>query len=189
MRIILLTGWSESGKDTIADILVLLHGFKKYAFADPLKDLCSQLYGFPREWSDTQEGKKKIWKMGYKEKTIRDILLETALVDRKRFGDEIYVNEILKKIRRENPERVVISDLRWHTELTPLRAFAAGNGHSLEVWKVIREGQTESPVKDPSENYMTDLEPDYTLLNPGISISLLEEKVSAALDRETSVPK
>ena len=101
MKIILLTGWSEAGKDTVADILVKQHEFKKYAFADPLKDLCATLYGFPREMANTTEGKKTKWQVGYKTKTIRELLLETALQDRARFGDDIYCMDILTKLQIE----------------------------------------------------------------------------------------
>lgn len=44
MRIIGLAGRANSGKDTIADFFVQSERFKKLAFADPLKELCSRLF-------------------------------------------------------------------------------------------------------------------------------------------------
>jgi hypothetical protein len=42
-------GTAGSGKDTVADILVLEHGFVKVAFADPLKRICRELHLFTDE--------------------------------------------------------------------------------------------------------------------------------------------
>lgn len=183
MKIILLSGWSESGKDTVADILVRQHGFKKYAFADPLKDLCASLYGFPRELANTTEGKKTNWQVGYKTKTIRELLLETALQDRARFGDEIYCNEILQRITLENPVYAVISDLRYPTELSAIRAFVEKSGDELELWRITRMGQTESPVKDPSEHYLESETPTVRIENNGASLEILEKVVNSAINR------
>jgi hypothetical protein len=184
MFIVLLTGWSESGKDTVADILVKNHGFTKYAFADPLKDLCSSLYGFPREMANTHEGKRTPWTVGYKTKTIRELLLETAKTDRSRFGDDIYAKETLTNIRASEKSKFVISDLRYFTELNTFQKFTKQDVHRLEVWKVVREGQLESPVNDPSEYGLTTLTPDVILENDGKSIASLEQKVSEALYRK-----
>jgi hypothetical protein len=41
-----LTGAAGSGKDTVADILVREHCFRKIAFADPLKRICRDVYDF-----------------------------------------------------------------------------------------------------------------------------------------------
>jgi hypothetical protein len=187
MRIILLTGWSESGKDTVADILVKEYRFKKYAFADPLKDLCASLYGFPRELANTQEGKRNTWQVGTNMKTIRQLLLETALVDRARFGDDIYAREILERILLDMPENVVISDLRYYTEIACFKQMP------FEIWKVVREDQTNSPVQDPSEHMLETLNPNQTIMNDGKSMENLRQKVSEAFSRrnknELSNPK
>ena len=183
IKIILLTGWSESGKDTVADILVNQHGFKKYAFADPLKDLCASLYGFPREMANTTEGKKTKWQVGYKTRTIRELLLETALQDRARFGDDIYCMDILTKIQIEKPTRVVIADLRYPTELSTMRLFVKKFGCELEIWRVIRVGQTESPVNDPSEHYLESEPVAVRIENNGASLEILEKVVNSALNR------
>ncbi len=184
MFIVLLTGWSESGKDTVADILVKNHGFTKYAFADPLKDLCSSLYGFPREMANTHEGKRTPWTVGYKTKTIRELLIETGSVERSRFGKDIYAREIITKLKSDGNSKVVISDLRYMTELTTLRNFANQEVHSLETWKIVRDGQVESPVNDSSEYGLPTLNPDATIQNDGKSIVTLEQKVSETLNRK-----
>jgi molybdopterin-guanine dinucleotide biosynthesis protein len=60
MKIILITGWSESGKDTIGEYLTTNHDYVRFAFADEIKYVASQLYGFPRALADTQEGKRTL---------------------------------------------------------------------------------------------------------------------------------
>lgn len=188
MKIIVLTGWSESGKDTAADILVKDYGFTKYAIADPLKDLCAELYSFPRELADTQEGKRTPWNTGSKTKTIREILLDTARLERSRFGDDIYVNTIISTIKNTTAENIVISDLRYFTELTPIKTFAETNAITFDIWNVVREGQDVSPVNDPSEYMLERLEPNFILHNSGTSIVDLEEKIYEYMSRTNELP-
>lgn len=188
MKLIVLTGWSQSGKDATADILVQKHGFTKYAIADPLKDLCAELYGFPRELANTQEGKRTLWKTGYKTKTIRELLLDTAKLDRSRFGDDIYINQVLTKIETDTVKNIVISDLRYFTELTPIQAFVEKHGATVDVWKIIRDGQVISPVDDPSEYSLKTLNPNYILQNPGTSLADLEQKISDYMNRKDELP-
>lgn len=47
--IIGVSGNAGSGKDTIADYLVERHGFKKVAFADPMKRFCKEVFDFSDE--------------------------------------------------------------------------------------------------------------------------------------------
>jgi hypothetical protein len=44
-----VSGFAGTGKDTVADILVSSHGFKKISFADPLKKICKDIYDFSDE--------------------------------------------------------------------------------------------------------------------------------------------
>lgn len=41
-----ISGLAGSGKDTCADFLVRKHGFVKVGFADPMKRICRDVYGF-----------------------------------------------------------------------------------------------------------------------------------------------
>ena len=50
MRVILLSGWKGSGKDTAADYLSLKHKYVKLSFADPLKELVARQYNIPLNW-------------------------------------------------------------------------------------------------------------------------------------------
>ena len=183
MRIILLNGWSQSGKDTAADILVKSHGFRKYAFADPLKDFASELIGFPREWADSLEGKQKTWLYGYKHETIRTILLDLALKDKAQFGEHIYASHILEKIQNlQDPQaKIVISDLRFPIELHAVSTFCKEHGSRFEVWRVVRAGQLTSPVKDISEHYFDGLAGTKVLVNPASGFEEYAKNIESLL--------
>ncbi len=148
MKIILITGWSESGKDTIGEYLTSNHGFIRFAFADEIKYVASQLYGFPRALADTQEGKRTLV---YNTMTVRDTLIRLAAVDKERFGNTIYAESLAREISQEPSDaRIVITDLRYMYEYTTIRDQFKDS--DLQIWKVVRPTQTESPVKDSSEH-------------------------------------
>jgi hypothetical protein len=183
MKIILLSGWAGSGKDTVADYLVTKHGYKKFAFATPLKNLASQLFSFPRELADSQEGKRKLWQVGYSEKTIRQILLDVARIDKFRFGDDIYVNETVAQIAKESPHsNIVISDTRYLNEIRVILEFAIKEQHEFEVWRISSRDQTNSPVYDISEHVLDTYRANVYITNPGDSLenlySILEDVLS-----------
>ena len=54
-----MKGQAGSGKDTVANYLVKKHGFTRIAFADPLKEICAIISGWPLEMlrGDTAESR------------------------------------------------------------------------------------------------------------------------------------
>jgi len=182
MKIILLSGWSGSGKDTVADYLVARHNYKKFAFATPLKDLASELFGFPRELADSQEGKRQLWRVGYSKKTIRQILLDLALLDKSQFGNDIYANEIATQISKESPDsNIVISDMRYLNEIRVILEFAMKEKHEFDVWRINLRDRNESPVDDISEHVLDTYRADVYISNPGNSLENLYSIVEDVL--------
>lgn len=57
MKVVAVSGWAGSGKDTIANILIAEYGFKRVGFADPLKDTVAEQFGFDRASLDDQNQK------------------------------------------------------------------------------------------------------------------------------------
>jgi hypothetical protein len=45
--IIGISGRARSGKDTAAEVMIKKFGFKRISFADPLKEICSQVFNIP----------------------------------------------------------------------------------------------------------------------------------------------
>src|SRR5512138_265999 len=58
-RVVLLSGWIGSGKDTLADYMVEKKGFKKYAIAATLKDYVAQEYDLDRKMLEDSNFKSK----------------------------------------------------------------------------------------------------------------------------------
>lgn len=58
-RVIGISGWKKSGKDTVAEYLIKKHGAFRTAFADPLKYMCAEEYNVPLEFFFNQDLKEK----------------------------------------------------------------------------------------------------------------------------------
>jgi hypothetical protein len=54
MKLLAISGWSKSGKDTAAKILIDNYGFKRIAFAEPLKNTVAEQFDFERLSLDNQ---------------------------------------------------------------------------------------------------------------------------------------
>lgn len=80
-KLILLSAWAGSGKDTVADYLVKNFGYEKLSFAKVLKDMVAEQYGVERAAFDDRDKKEKP-------------LLEYPVVSKDSFSK--YVNEFMK---------------------------------------------------------------------------------------------
>jgi hypothetical protein len=59
MKVIAVSGFKGSGKDLLASHLVQKYSFKRVSFADPLKDMVSDLFDIPREYLDDPKLKEQ----------------------------------------------------------------------------------------------------------------------------------
>jgi hypothetical protein len=160
LHIVLLSGWSGSGKDTIGRLLTTHKGFKRYAFADPVKDQAAKRYGFERGLADTPEGKETavpaqnfLMPAG---RTVRDWVIHHG-EERKRIdGAGVWAAAIAARIQADRleaggsaPFRAVITDWRFPEELVELQRRLPG----AEFWPVrlVRGGQRVSPVGSMTE--------------------------------------
>ena len=57
IKIISICGIKRSGKDTIAEYLIKKNNFKRYSFADPIKQGLIKMFGFTEKqmWGDTED--------------------------------------------------------------------------------------------------------------------------------------
>ena len=80
MIIILLRGFSNSGKDFVGNIIINQYGYKQFSFADSLKKIVAEKYNIPLEIFYSQEGKKMIYN-NYNNYNItyRQLLIDEAL--------------------------------------------------------------------------------------------------------------
>ena len=110
------------GKDTAGDYLVTNYGFKKVAFAEPLKDACAILFGFTDEqlYGSLKEVVDERW--GVPPRKIlqylgTDILRNEINTVIPGIGENFWINR-LKINCEQNPDiKYVISDVRFQNEV------------------------------------------------------------------------
>ncbi len=142
MKLIGLTGFAGSGKDTVAEMLLDEYSGYSCAFADPLRRAASEVFGLTHEQMTDRE--KKEAEVPYWGKTPRQILqlLGTECM-RDVFGGDVWVKradmqlECLKGMdaREEiGSDLVVFTDVRFPEEARFIRE------HGGVVVNVIRAG-------------------------------------------------
>lgn len=106
------------GKTTLSDLIIKELPFKRKAFADLLKEECSEVYEYPLEWNYTTEG--KLTKINHKNlpkqpMSIREILQWYGTdFRRKKYGFDYWVKLMDKEIKDD--EDIVIDDVRFLEE-------------------------------------------------------------------------
>ena len=139
--IIGLTGYAQSGKDTVAKILVENYGFTRIAFADKIRDFLYET----NPMYDSIAGepmfvKAKVdrdgWEVAKQSPHIRRLLQNSGVAARKVFGDGFWVHEAMKTMLNDpRPDmNYVITDVRFLNEADMIRA---NNG---QLWRVKRNG-------------------------------------------------
>lgn len=138
MKIILVAGWSGSGKDLFGAWLIKHHGFKRFAFADPVKYHVAAMTGTERALLDTVE-----WKA-----TNRHLLIEAGESKRSTVP-EFWGNLIAEEIRSANVSKAVITDWRNIDEFFALqKAFPAAEFYFV---RTLRRGERHSAVPSRTE--------------------------------------
>ena len=176
--VILLSGWSMSGKDTVGEILCEQYGFKRFAFADSLKQLCSLVLDLPINSFDTQEQKATIIN-GTSGLTRREFCIQFAkwlLVttqDQSRFARSIGkgVSTAIHAGRS-----CVITDWRLPIEFETIQKELELLAIPIKLVRVRikRSDQLESPVNTGITEHALDTASfDSTIINPGTSLEEL----------------
>jgi len=159
MKVILITGYAGSGKDTVGSLLQD-KGYKRYAFADVVKQESSKKHSYSFELTQTQTVKSTqiISQYNGRKATVRDFLISDSLEAKVQNSDPAYFAKILlNQIHSELSQKIVITDWRFIAEYTH---FKITNPITL---RVIRPNQ---PILDePSEHELDDFTTEYTILN------------------------
>lgn len=116
--LIALSGFSQAGKDTVADYLVEKYGFVKVGFADGLKNTLSQVYGVPRHLWDDETWRSKPSDL-LNGKTPRMIMQQWGLDLPSVLNDSSLWIRATKPIIRKHLQEgksVVIKDVRFPAE-------------------------------------------------------------------------
>jgi hypothetical protein len=177
MKVILLSGWSGSGKDTTGIILERIANCSLLAFADILKEIVAKEYGYPLCWAYSQQGKmRKVTS----NKTIRDLLVQRGQEIRGEQGSGYFAKLVAEKIKnlmsvKEPCSNIVITDWRLPIEMETLKEEL--NLPILKV-RINRLDQSKSPVKDSeTESQLDNWKFDCILYNKGTPVQELEKEV------------
>jgi hypothetical protein len=165
--IIGVCGFIGSGKDTIADYLVNLHGFRRESFANSLKDAVAQVFGWDRTMLEGRTKQSREWRdqvdawwasrLNMPNLTPRLMLqLWGTEVCRRGFHDDIWIASLENKLRHSRDD-VVISDCRFPNEI---RAIRAAGG---KVVRVIRGPEPDWYDAAVSVNRGPDANPSWSL--------------------------
>ena len=128
--IIGVCGLIGAGKDTIADYLVNVHGFRRDSFAASLKDAVAAIFGWDRDMIEGRTRSSREWREQpdewwshrlHMKITPRLILQHWGTeVLRNHFHDEIWIASLENKLRQSQDD-VVISDCRFPNEVDAIR--------------------------------------------------------------------
>lgn len=158
MKVILVSGKAQSGKDTFASILRenLVAGQYRVLithYADLLKYICCNYLGW--DGKKDEKGRKMLQYVG------TDIVRKqnpTLWVD--------FVSMILKYFY-ENWDYVIIPDCRFRNEITTMIENGFDTIHIRVVRQSYNNALTTEQKKHISETSLDDIEPDYYIYNSG----------------------
>jgi phosphomevalonate kinase len=178
MKVLLLSGWSTSGKDTVGKILEKQYKAFLFAFADILKEIVAQEYNFPVSLAHTEKGKQTVLANG---KTVRELLIKRGQEIRKEKNDTGYFSRIIAKqiqtlsLMVNPPNLVVITDWRLPIELDVIKSILSCPVHTV---RIQRKGLTASPIKDSeTESQLDNYGFDCIIENDGVSLETLKAEV------------
>jgi hypothetical protein len=140
--IIGLSGYAQTGKDTVAQHLVSEYGFTRIAFADPIRDALYALNPFITDIPELSHMRLQwlVDKMGWEflkqdSNQVRELLQRMGTeVARNQWGQDFWVDLAMNKA--SSLANVVITDVRFPNEYD---AIIANGG---QVWRVSRPGVT-----------------------------------------------
>ena len=129
--IIGLCGFQGSGKDTIADYLQNIYGFKRDSFAATLKDAVAAVFGWDRELLEGRTRESRSWReqvdpwwanrLNMPDLTPRLVLQKWGTeVARKSWHDDIWIASLENKLSKAQND-IVITDVRFPNEIKAVR--------------------------------------------------------------------
>lgn len=164
--IIGLSGYAQSGKDTVAELLCLNYGYNRVSFADPMREALMRLNPVINSQPLACLVDDYGWDVAKSNPEVRRLLQVFGTeVGREMFGQDFWVDLAFKQSPQE---RVVFTDVRFPNEA---QAIIDKGG---QVWRVQREGH--KPVNlHASETAMDNWRFDDLILNHGSLDDLADE--------------
>ena len=158
--IIGLSGYARSGKDTVANLLVLNYSFKRLAFADAIKDavlLLNPILDNGRRVNDVVNDYG--WEIAKANTEVRRLLQVMGTeVGRKLIDEYVWIDKVFNQIG--TGERFVITDVRFPNEANMIQAVEG------KVWRINRHNHSAVNTHI-SERAMDNFMVDHVVYNDG----------------------
>jgi hypothetical protein len=160
--IIGLTGYAQSGKDTVANILVERYGFTRVAFADKIREYLYETNPmYDSIMGEPLFVKAKVdrdgWEEAKKSPHIRRLLQTSGVAARKVFGENFWVQQALRQVHFEG--NYVITDVRFTNEADAIKKY-----DDAQIWRIKRLG-VEAVNSHISEHEMDGYKVDQIFVN------------------------
>lgn len=127
--IIGLTGYAQSGKDTVAKILVDNYGYTRIAFADKIREF---LYETAPDYIKLLVDEVG-WEKAKQNQAVRELLQNTGVGARTVFGEDFWIEQAVRKYK--SLDNVVITDVRFTNEADYIKKYPGS-----QLWRVKRIG-------------------------------------------------
>jgi dephospho-CoA kinase len=180
-----IAGKKRSGKDTIGNYLINNYGYIRYAFGDPVKEVCKILFGFNNE---QLHGEKKelvsqygispreaFQKIGteFGRVTIHDIL-PSLNIEQGNLWIEIF-NRKCNEIRENEKGKtnIIITDVRFENEVEAIKKQGG---------KIIFIESIYADINDTHESENSNLKYDFLINNNGTKKELYSKIDNIILD-------
>ena len=132
-KIISVSGFIGSGKDSVAEYLITEHGFKRVSFASSLKDAVAAIFSWDRAMLDGLTPESREWRdqidpwwakrLKIKALTPRWVLQQWGTeVCRLHFHMDIWVASLENQLRSRTDD-IVITDSRFKNELKSIKSI------------------------------------------------------------------
>lgn len=170
-----LTGRKGHGKDVVGNLLCIGFGFRRLAFADPLKVVARQLFDLADEQVNGTLAQKEAidprWGL-----SPREIMQRLGTEVGRSIHPEVWTRAALRTIDRSPTVSWVVTDCRFPNEAAAIRSRGGF------VVRVLRPGFSTGTSEAHDSERMVDLvEADAVVLNDG-PLEAMPAKVHALVD-------
>lgn len=160
--IIGLTGYAQSGKDTVANILVNNYGYTRVAFADKIREFVYRTNPLIETGISVQDMVDEYgWDVAKQNSEVRRLLQNFGVTARDMFGDTFWINQLLWGYDWSVP--TVVTDVRFENEAKYLKKWTPDD---TQLWRIKRPG-VEAVNSHVSESQLDGYPVDQIFMNNG----------------------
>jgi hypothetical protein len=168
--IIGLSGYAQSGKDTVAEILCLNYGFKRIAFADAIREALLRLNPMLPNGIRTAELVEDYdWDVAKADPEVRRLLQVLGTeVGRQILGDTAWTDIVMQHIDNSPHQNWVVTDVRFPNEANEIKSRS---GFLIRVNRLNHSSVNNHKSERAMDNYMF----DHVVYNEGTLDDLSED--------------